>query len=318
MSVTRQRAEELFEAALEHPSAERAHWISTVCADEPELAAMVLDLVRAHEHAGGILEETLPPIGREPQFQPAPEERQIGPYRVLRELGRGGMGVVYLAARIDEFKRRVALKLLRGSPDADELYQRFRAERHILASLSHSNIAQLIDGGIADGRLPYLVMEYVEGVPITEYCDRHRLTLRQRLRLFLSVCAAVQHAHKNLVLHRDLKPGNILVTEAGEVKLLDFGIAKLLNPVLSGIEQPMTRTEYRVLTPQYASPEQVRGETLSTASDVYSLGVVLYELLCGCLPYTLTTRAPSELHELICEREPPRPSTTVRVGSEQA
>ena len=315
MSTTRQRIEELFEAALEQPSAGRVDWVNQACAHEPDVAATVLDLLRAHEHAAGILEESLP--RRSAEQKPAEDIRYIGPYRVIRELGRGGMGVVYLAVREEEsFKRRVALKLLRGSPDADELYQRFRAERHILASLNHSNISQLLDGGITDGRLPYLVMEYVEGVSITEYCDRHRLSLARRLRLFTSVCAAVQHAHKNLVLHRDLKPGNILVNDEGEVKLLDFGIAKLLNPVLSAIDQPITRTEHRVLTPQYASPEQVRGEPLSTASDVYSLGVVLYELLSGFLPYTFSTRSPAELHELICEREPLRPSAIVR--TEQA
>jgi serine/threonine protein kinase len=314
MSTTRQQIEEIFEAALAQPESERVDWVNFVCVDEPEIAATVLELLRAHEQADGILEEALPRPSLEP---PTQEGRYIGPYRVLRELGRGGMGVVYLAVREDEsFKRRVAVKLLRGSPDADELYQRFRAERHILASLSHSNISQLLDGGITDGRLPYLVMEYVEGVAITEYCDRNQLNLQARLRLFLSVCAAVQHAHKNLVLHRDLKPGNILVSDAGEVKLLDFGIAKLLNPALSGIDQPITRTSHRVLTPQYASPEQVSGVPLSTASDVYSLGVVLYELLCGFPPYTFTTRSPSELHEVICEREPPRPSAQLRAGAD--
>src|SRR5690606_10699481 len=190
------------------------------------------------------------------------------------------MGVVYLAERDDgHFRRRVAIKLLRGSPDGEELHRRFRAERQILASLEHPNIAQLLDGGVTDGELPYLVMEYVDGQTITTYCDRHRLSVHQRIALFRDVCAAVHHAHRNLVIHRDLKPSNILVTPEGKVKLLDFGIAKLLNPMASVEEVPVTRTHFRILTPDYASPEQVRGDTLTTTSDVYALGVVLYELL---------------------------------------
>jgi serine/threonine-protein kinase len=220
-------------------------------------------------------------------------DRRIGPYRVVRELGRGGMGVVYLAERDDgQYRQRVAVKLLRSSPDAEELRRRFLAERQILASLSHPHIAQLLDGGISDGELPYLVIEYVDGLPITDYCDRHRLGIDERLRLFQDVCAAVQHAHQNLVLHRDLKPGNVLVTAAGTVKLLDFGIAKLLNPSLAGTEQPVTRTAFRMMTPAYASPEQVRGDSLTTASDVYALGLLLYELLVGCPAHRIDTDSP--------------------------
>ena len=235
--------------------------------------------------------------------------RRIGPYRVLHELGRGGMGVVYLAERDDgQFRRRVAVKVLRDSPDAEELHRRFVAERQILASLSHPHIAQLLDGGVSDGQLPYLVIEYVEGMPITDYCDRHRLGIAARLRLFQDVCSAVQHAHQNLVLHRDLKPGNVLVTPAGEVKLLDFGIAKLLNPSLAGTEQPVTRTAFRMMTPKYASPEQVRGDTLTTASDVYALGLLLYELLVGRPAHRIDTDSPQAVYEAVCEREPERPS----------
>jgi serine/threonine-protein kinase len=298
-----------FEAALEQSALEREHWLQVQYPADPELVTEVRALLAAHDRAEGILEAG-PLFGalRRPTSEARQPERRIGLYRVVRELGRGGMGVVYLAERDDgQFRRRVAVKLLRASPDADELQRRFLAERQILASLDHPNIAQLLDGGITDGQLPYLVMEYVDGLPITAYCDRHRLDLDQRLRLFLDVCAAVRHAHQNLVVHRDLKPGNILVTNDGRVKLLDFGIAKLLNSSLAGVAQPVTRTEFRVMTPEYASPEQVRGEPLSTASDVYALGVVLYELLAGQRPYRITSQ--QELVAIVCEREPPRPSS---------
>jgi serine/threonine-protein kinase len=219
------------------------------------------------------------------------------------------MGVVYLAERDDgQYQQRVAVKLLRASPDAEELRRRFLAERQILASLKHRGIAQLLDGGVTDGQLPFLVMEYVDGEPITTYCDRRRLGIDARLRLFRDVCFAVHYAHQNLVIHRDIKPGNILVTPDGGVKLLDFGIAKLLNPALGPHDQPLTRTELRAMTPEYASPEQVRGEVVTTASDVYALGVVLYELLSGRRPYYLTNRSPGELMEVVGARVPERPS----------
>jgi serine/threonine-protein kinase len=315
MNTLRQRIEELFDAALELPTESRSGWLKEACSDQPELRAAVEHLLRAHAQGSGILDRSARSLVQ--RLKPQDEERQVGPYRIIRELGRGGMGVVYLAVREDgQFRQRVALKLLRGSPDAQELNQRFRAERQILASLQHSNIAQLLDGGISDGRLPYLVMEYIEGLPITTYCDRRGLDLTARLRLFQVVCDAVQHAHKNLVLHRDLKPGNILVTENGQVKLLDFGIAKLLNPALSGVDLPLTRTEFRLMTPEYASPEQIRGDALSTASDVYALGVVFYELLTGEPPYRLTTRSPQELTELVFEREVDRPSNRVAAQSD--
>lgn len=302
----RQRIDAALDAVLDLPPEGRADWLLAHHPDDPALREEVLQLLGAMER-DGILET-----------QPAEEltRRPIGPYRVLRELGRGGMGVVYLAERDDgQYRRRVAIKILRASPDAEELHRRFIAERQILASLDHPNIALLLDGGITEGQLPYLVMEYVEGMPITTWCDRHRLGVRGRLRLFLDVCAAVSHAHHNLVVHRDLKPSNILVDTDGRVKLLDFGIAKLLNPGLSGVDQPMTRTEFRMMTPEYASPEQVLGEPLSTASDVYSLGVILYELLVGQRPYRLDTVGPAELATIVCEREPERPSSRL-VGSE--
>lgn len=272
--MERTEIEAAFDVAIDLDAEHRSAFLEELRAGRPEVAEAVERLLRAHARVG-ILDVVV---------NAQDIDRRIGPYRVLRELGRGGMGVVYLAERDDgHFERRVAVKLLRDSPDAEELHHRFIAERQILALLDHPNIAQLIDGGVTGGRLPYLVMEYVDGLPITDYCDRHRLTVAERLRLFLDVCSAVHHAHRNLIIHRDLKPGNILVTAQGQVKLLDFGIAKLLNPGLGAASSPVTR-HGRVLTPEYASPEQLAGEPLSTTSDVYSLGIVLFELLTGARP----------------------------------
>jgi serine/threonine-protein kinase len=302
----RDRVDELFEAALERPAAERSAWLHGAAAGDAELVREVEELLAAHELADGVLDANVADVMR--RLEPD-DTRRIGVYRVVRELGRGGMGVVYLAERDDgQFRRRVAVKLLRGNPDAEELRSRFIAERQILASLDHPNISQLLDGGITDGRLPYLVMEYVEGLPITQYCERHRLTVAERLRLFQDVCAAVHHAHRNLIIHRDLKPSNILVTPTGQVKLLDFGIAKLLNPGLTHIGSPVTWESQRALTPEYASPEQLRGEPLSTTSDVYSLGVVLYELITGRRPHDAAAGTHQELATRICDEEPIKPS----------
>ena len=304
----RTEIEEVFEHALDLDPDQRGAWLSVRCAHDAELRAEVEALLAAHGSPPGILEQRLTPATTALAADPL-RDRRIGPYRVVRELGRGGMGVVYLAERDDgQFRRRVAVKVLRASPDAEELHRRFLAERQILASLSHPHIASLLDGGVSDGQLPYLVIEYVEGLPITDYCDRHRLGIHERLRLFQDVCAAVHHAHQNLVLHRDLKPGNVLVTPTGEVKLLDFGIAKLLNPGLAGTEQPVTRTAFRMMTPAYASPEQVRGDSLTTASDVYALGLLLYELLVGRPAHRIDTDSPRAVFEAVCEREPERPS----------
>jgi serine/threonine-protein kinase len=239
----------------------------------------------------------------------APPERRIGSYRLLRELGRGGFGSVFLAARADEeYQKLVAIKVMRGA-DADEreVVRRFRRERQILAALEHPNIARLLDGGTTEDGLPYLVMEYVEGVSVNEYCDGRGLPVSERLRIFQTICAAVAFAHRNLIVHRDLKPSNILVTADGVPKLLDFGIAKLVSPAISGAA---TATGF-AMTPEYASPEQVRGELVTTASDVYALGVVLYELLTGRRPYRLRTHQPFEVLRAICEDEPEKPSTAV-------
>lgn len=307
----RHEIEAVFDAAIELAPVDRASWIAARCAGDHRLRVEVEALIAAHERMGGILEQdgaaaaaaVLPDMSR---------DRRIGSYRVLRELGRGGMGIVYLAERDDgQYRQRVAVKLLHANPDANELRHRFLAERQILASLRHPGIAQLLDGGIDRGELPYLVMEYVDGAPITTHCDRRMLGIEARLRLFLDVCGAVHHAHRNLIIHRDLKPGNVFVSGDGRVKLLDFGVAKLLASAPGPVDQPLTRAGARPMTPEYASPEQVLGEPLTTASDVYSLGVLLYELLTGRRPYYLTTDSPGELWEVVCSREAERPSAVV-------
>src|SRR5207237_3543162 len=232
---------------------------------------------------------------------------------ILNEIGRGGMGVVYLATRKDEeFRHQVAIKLVKRGLDTEDILRRFRNERQILASLNHPNIAKLFDGGMTTDGLPYFVMEYVEGLPLLQYCDDHNVSTHERLRLFRHVCAAVQHAHQNLIIHRDLKPTNILTTSEGEVKLLDFGVAKLLSPGSPEGAPTQTQAALRVMTPEYASPEQVRGQHVTTATDVYSLGVVLYELLTGAKPYKLKDTSPGELSRAICDSEPSKPSEAVR------
>jgi len=240
----------------------------------------------------------------------APGQR-VGAYAIVRELGRGGMGAVYLAQRADgAFKKQVAIKVLKRGTDTDEVLRRFQSEREILARLNHPNIARLLDAGTTDDGLPYFVMDYVDGKPITKYVDEHRLSVKERLNLFRVVCSAVSYAHQSLIIHRDLKPSNVLVANEGEVKLLDFGIAKLLHEAEAD-QQNVTVTMHRIMTPEYASPEQVRGEPITTVSDVYSLGVFLYELLAGQRPYKLKRTSPEEISKAICEQEPERPSTTV-------
>ena len=225
----------------------------------------------------------------------------------MEKIGHGGMGEVYRAVRADgQYDKQVAIKLVRVGLDSPFLVERFRHERQILASLDHPNIARLHDGGTTDNGIPYLVMELIKGTPIDHYCDEHDLDIAERLQLFTQVCSAVQYAHQRLVIHRDIKPSNILVTEDKVPKLLDFGIAKIVDP-LGGVETTLMQP----MTPEYASPEQIRGEPITTATDVYSLGVVLYRMLTGKSPYPETTRTPLEFARLICEAEPTRPSTAV-------
>jgi eukaryotic-like serine/threonine-protein kinase len=294
-----QQIDALFAEALERPPAARAAWLDAACAGDPALRQHVLALLDSaaeseavlgesvSAYAGAIVAEVQAELARGDEAT-LPLDGRIGPYRLLREIGRGGMGAVYLAERADaEFHKRVALKLVKRGMDTDEVLLRFRYERQILASLEHPNIARLYDGGAAaDGR-PYLVMEHVEGEPITRYCDAHGLPIEARLHLFAEVCEAVQFAHRSLVVHRDIKPSNVLVGSDGRPKLLDFGIAKLLDP-RDPEGASRTRTGLRLLTPEYAPPEQRSGAPATTAADVYSLGTVLYELLAGRRPESAT------------------------------
>ncbi|HLA79131.1 MAG TPA: serine/threonine-protein kinase [Vicinamibacteria bacterium] len=269
--------------------------------------------------ATGPLAESEEARGGDAAEAPRPGAR-VGPYRLERELAQGGMGTVYQAVRADDaYRKQVAVKLLRAPVPAPELLARFRAERQILAQLDHPHIARLLDGGRTKDGVPYLVMEFVQGQPITESCDRRRLAIAERVRLLATVCAAVQYAHQNLVIHRDLKPSNILVGEDGLPKLLDFGIAKLLRADGEGPTVAFTQTAVRLMTPEYASPEQIRGEPVSTASDVYSLGVLLYELLTGQRPHRLETGSLQEMEQRVCREEAVRPSETVRrLGGKRA
>ncbi len=266
--------------------------------------------------SGGFLESpalafAAPLLAGPPRGSKRLDGTMVGPYRILHELARGGMGAVYLAERADgQFEQRVALKLIKRGMDSDEIHRRFLAERQILARLSHPHIARLLDGGVSDDGQPYFAMEYVEGIPLTAYCDERRLGIDERLRLFADVCQAVRHAHQNLVIHRDLKPSNILVTVDGEVKLLDFGIAKLVQQD-SGPGTALTAVGIRAMTPEYAAPEQVRGEPVTTATDVYALGAILYELLTGHRVHRLQRGTLHELEQVICEATPEAPSAAV-------
>jgi eukaryotic-like serine/threonine-protein kinase len=317
-------ADRLFEAALELPVEERRMFVERSCGDDTALREKVVALLLAEERSRGFLGRSAEEALAEPSGFDTDREslngeegdfatlRRIGRYRVIQEIGRGGWGTVYRAERdAGDFSQQVAIKLLRRGLDTDDVLERFRAERQILANLNHPNVARLVDGGATDDGRPYLVMELVEGVPITEYCGTRDIPLANRLRLFANVGRTVQYAHRNLVVHRDLKPSNILVTDEGEVKLLDFGIAKLIDDAAQGFGTPRTRTGFRPMTPEYASPEQVAGETITTASDVYQLGLLLYELLAGHRPHLSGRR----LHDILTREEPVPPSEAVLRGS---
>ena len=237
---------------------------------------------------------------------------RVGAYELLEEIGGGGMGRVFLAVRADDvYRKRVAIKLARATLDSTEFIERFRQERQILANLQHPNIVRLLDGGTTEDGLPYLVMDYIEGDRIDRYCDARELSITARLNLFRTLCSAVQYAHQNLIVHRDIKPNNILVTKDGVLQLFDFGVAKLLAPALDDTAVAHTRTGFRLMTLDYASPEQLRGERITTATDVYSLGIVLYELLTGYRPYTVSNRPDHEIMRIVCEQDPPSPSAMI-------
>ena len=324
------QTKELLAAVIEQPTEKRRAYIDERVNGDEELRAEIESLL-AHEEAGDSIVDS-PKISSQLSLARVTDEflsasllevdasgeedelkvSRVGPYRIIRELGRGGVGSVFLGERDDDaYRQQVAIKLIRRGMDTEFVVRRFRNERQILAALEHPNIARLLDGGTTENDRPYLVMEYVEGAPIDVYCDQHQLGIDQRLNLIQQVCAAVHYAHQHLVIHRDIKPSNILVTNEGVPKLLDFGIAKLLTPELAAQTLDPTMTSMRLLTPAYASPEQIKGQPITTATDVYSLGVLLHELLAGHKPYRVDSRVPLEIMQAVLKKEATKPSTAV-------
>ena len=310
-----EQVKEILAQALEKPAAERSAFVRQACGENAALLAEVDSLLANYDQADSLLENS-PAADILPRSPDRAVGKRIGVYRIVREIEHGGMAVVYLGERDDQtYRKQVAIKMVKSGIDAEQVLQRFRNERQTLAALDHPNIVKLLDGGSSEDGSPYLVMEYVDGQPIDRYCDLNQLSLDARLRLFCQVCSAVQYAHENLVIHRDLKPGNILITKSGVPRLLDFGIAKLLNPEC--VQTPLvTRTHWHPMTPEYASPEQIRGDSITPATDVYSLGVLLFELLTGHRPYRSTGQSLLEMERLICQGEPERPSAVV-LGTEK-
>ncbi len=312
-----ERMQALFHAALDLPAAQRRAFLETACTDDPELAGGVLALLEEDDAGGSVLDRDLAHVAREVLDGSVPPFRSVGPYRILSVIGQGGMGVVYLAER-EDLGRRAAIKVLRDASLSPARRERFAREEQTLAALNHPSIARLYDADVLPDGTPYFVMEYVEGMPLTDYCKTRRCTIPERLRLFRAVCEAVQYAHGQAVIHRDLKPSNILVKEGehGEGRhgglplLLDFGIAKRLESLDLPADQ--TETGLRLMTPAYAAPEQLRGEPVGVYTDVYALGVILYELLAGRLPFDLAGKTPGQAETLILEREPKKPSAVAR------
>ncbi|HYP08861.1 MAG TPA: protein kinase [Bryobacteraceae bacterium] len=318
--------EAVFAEAVELPDAESRAFLERVCAGDPELRREVELLLesdrRAREPEGSPVGQAIGhaaaafAVQMQRDFSASQIGRRIGPYEIVREIGRGGMGSVYQAVRIDDqYIRSVAIKFIAHGMDTEDALARFRTERQILATLQHPNIAGLLDGGTTTDGRPYIVMEYIEGEPLLEFCQKRNLNIERRIELFCDLCSAVHHAHQMLVIHRDIKPANVLVTDQGVPKLLDFGIAKLMAPELVHGGSQTTMTVMRRMTPQYASPEQIRGEALTTATDIYSLGVLLYELLTQSSPYRITGHTSQEVERIVCDSEPMRLSTAAHSDS---
>ena len=313
---------QIFDGALERAPKDRAAYLRVVCARDDAMRREVESLLASHDEASDFLAKPAADLGHTLHYSgdesgEYPTGFRAGSYQLEKRIGRGGMGSVWLASSSGN-SGKVAIKLVKRGMDTSEILRRFRMERQVLASLDHPNIARLIDGGSTPDGMPYLAMEYVEGTPIDQFCESRASAITERLKLFLEVCAAVQFAHQNLVVHRDIKTANILVTQAGVVKLLDFGIAKLLRTDLSTLEMAQTRPDLRPMTLDYASPEQVRGEAITTSTDVYSLGVLLYKLLTGRMPYGVTTRSPDAIRQAILETEPRRPSAVILADDSHA
>jgi serine/threonine protein kinase len=313
------RLNEIFAAAIELEPDRQSQFLRQACADDECLQREAEAILAAAQHADrrGFLKGNVFADGAQMlAANDIPPGTVIGPYRVVEEIGRGGMGAVYLALR-EGFQQKVALKIIKRGMDSESIVRRFVMERDVLASLNHPNIARLLDGGTAEG-LPFIAMEHVEGENIGDFCDQNRLTIDERLVLFRKVCAAVAYAHQNLVVHRDIKPSNILVTPDGEPKLLDFGIAKLLSSDQFGYTIEPTAAGAGLMTPEYSSPEQIRGEKVTTASDIYSLGILLYEILSGHRPFRFQSRSADEVLQVISQYQPPSPSTAVSTKQEIA
>lgn len=312
----------IFHEAVELPEDERQKFVELRSDGDTSIRLEIQTLFAAHAKSDAFIEgpalESISNLVDETK-KPSRIGQTFGAYTIEAEIGRGGMGAVYLASRTDnEFDKKVALKLIKRGFDTDEIISRFRHERQILAQLEHPNIARLLDGGSTDDGLPFLVMDHVEGLPLVKYCSHMSLSVEERLTLFLQVCSSVAYAHRNLIVHRDLKPSNILVTPDGEPKLLDFGIAKLLSPE-SDLPTIQTVKNTGIMTPDYASPEQVRGEQVTTATDIYSLGVLLYELLTGVRPFNFKAKSLEKIIQTVCEVEPERPSTlAIRLQSHRS
>ena len=311
----------IFERALNEAPETRSAFLDSVCKDDPSLRDEVEELL---EHHGKVEEQSFLERGALAAPSVSPESdaddpyigTDFGPYRILRRQGGGGMGSIYLATRRTDYRQQVAVKVLRPGLDTDSILRRFRNEIQILAALGgHENIAGLLDAGTTDDGLPYFVMEFVDGEPLDNYCDRHGHTIAERIALFRRVCAAVHFAHQHMVIHRDLKMSNILVRSDGVPKLIDFGIAKLTTPELSAQTLVPTLAGHRLMTPDYASPEQVRGNPLTAATDVYSLGIVLHELLVGRRPYVLSEWPEEDFVDVICDYKPPPPSESLERDS---
>ncbi len=312
------RIQELFlQAADVHPS-ERAAFLDRLCGSDTETRMEVESLLRADDTGESAVSAAIESEVASILDESPPVDTRLGSYRLLKEIGRGGMGTVYLAERADgQFRKQVAVKMVRPGMDTEFILVRFRRERQVLGRLDHPNIGRLLDGGTATNGTPYFVMEYIDGDWITRYCESKSLGVEQRLSIFLRICSAVHYAHLQFVVHRDLKPGNILVDSKGEPKLLDFGICKLLYRDADGAGNGTITIGTGLLTPQYACPEQVRGEPVTIASDVYSLGAVFYELLTGAHPHVFPELTPQVVEQVVCERDVIAPSEVVRRDNEK-